>query len=65
MSMESVRGSEAYTFPSKSNYAELAVYQNTILPFTRNAIGSMEYTLVDFSEQYTLNITSHTHEAVW
>jgi len=50
MSMEAVR-------------AELALYQNTILPFTRNVIGSLDYTPVDFLPQMTPNITTHAHEA--
>ncbi len=63
MSMESVRGAEFYTFPSEPDYAELAVYQNAILPFTRNVIGSMDYTPVDFSEQEIPSLTSYAHEA--
>jgi len=63
MSMESVRGAEFYTFPSSPNYAELAVYQNSIIPFTRNVIGSMDYTPISFSDQHTPRITSNAHEA--
>jgi len=63
MSMESVRGAEFYTFESTPNYAELALYQNTILPFTRNVIGSMDYTPVLFNDYHTPGITTHAHEA--
>ena len=63
MTMESVRGSEAYTFKSFPNYAELAVWQNTVIPFTRNVIGSMDYTPVNFSDEYTPHITTYAHEA--
>jgi len=62
MSMESVRGAEFYTFPSKPDYAELASYQNSIIPFTRNVIGSMDYTPISFSDQHTPRITSNAHE---
>lgn len=59
--MEAVRGAELYSDP---NYAEMAVCQNTILPFTRNVIGSMDYTPVTFSDYTpeTRHITSNAHE---
>jgi len=63
MTMESVWGSEVYTFPAEPNYGEVAVWQNTILPFTRNAIGSMDYTPVNFSDRYTPHTTTSAHEA--
>ena len=63
MSMEAVRGAEFYTFDSEPDYAELAVAQNTVLPFTRNVIGSMDYTPVSFSEQKVPSHTSFAHEA--
>lgn len=63
MSMESVRGAEAYTFPSSPNYAELASYQNSVIPFTRNVIGSMDYTPISLSDQHTPRISSNAHEA--
>lgn len=41
---ESVRGAEIYTFDT--TYAAAAPAQNTVLPFTRNVVGSMDYTPV-------------------
>jgi len=63
MTMESVRGGEVYTFPSEPDYGVLATYQNTILPFTRNVIGSMDYTPTGFSNQTVRHLTSYAHEA--
>lgn len=62
MSMESVRGAEFYTFPSSPDYGELAPYQNTILAFTRNVIGSMDYTPVSYTPQRTERRTTNGHE---
>jgi alpha-glucosidase len=45
MTMEAVRGSES--FNDKVN-TDSAPEQNTILPFTRNAVGSMDYTPLTF-----------------
>jgi hypothetical protein len=42
ISMESVKGAECYLFDS--TYTDNAPVQNTILPFTRNVIGPMDYT---------------------
>ncbi len=63
MTMEAVRGAEHYTFDSEPNFAELSTYQNTVLPFTRNAIGSMDFTPVLFSAQRRARLTSNAHEA--
>jgi hypothetical protein len=60
MSMEAVRGAESYGFDS--SYTEKAVWHNTILPFTRNVIGSMDYTPVTFSNQKFPHKTSFGHE---
>jgi hypothetical protein len=57
MTMESVRGAEAYKW-SRAN-PEDAVWHNTILPFTRNTIGPMDYTPVTFSDQ------KHRHKTTW
>ncbi|WP_086929909.1 glycoside hydrolase family 97 protein [Agarilytica rhodophyticola] len=62
MSMESVRGAEFYTFSSLPDYGELAAYQNTILPFTRNVIGSMDYTPVAYTPQRVKRRTTNGHE---
>ncbi|HSH19469.1 MAG TPA: glycoside hydrolase family 97 C-terminal domain-containing protein, partial [Draconibacterium sp.] len=45
-----------------SAYTEKAVWHNTILPFTRNVIGSMDYTPVAFSNQQFPHKTSFGHE---
>ena len=60
MSMEAVRGAESYGFDE--NYTEKAPWHNTILPFTRNVIGSMDYTPVTFSNQQFPHKTSYGHE---
>lgn len=60
MSMESVRGAECYTF--SSDYPEHATWHNTILPFTRNAVGPMDYTPVTFSHDRFPHLTSMAHE---
>lgn len=60
VSMEAVRGAESYAFDE--NYPEKAVWHNTILPFTRNVIGSMDYTPVTFSNQKNPHKTTYGHE---
>lgn len=60
MTMESVRGAECYTFAS--SYPELAPASNTILPLTRNVIGSMDYTPVVFSSMKMPHRTTNAHE---
>ena len=60
MSMEAVRGAESYGFDS--TYTENAVWHNTILPYTRNVIGSMDYTPVTFSNQKFPHKTTFGHE---
>jgi len=60
MSMEAVRGEECYIFDSR--YPERAPVQNTILPFTRNAVGPMDYTPVTFSNNKNPRRTTAAHE---
>jgi hypothetical protein len=60
VSMEAVRGAESYAFDEK--YPEMAKWHNTILPFTRNVVGSMDYTPVTFSNQRYPHITTFGHE---
>jgi len=60
VSMESVKGEECYLFDQ--TYPEEAPIQNTILPFTRNAIGPMDYTPVGFNDLKYPHITSNAHE---
>lgn len=60
VSMESVRGAESYSFAK--DYPENAPAQNTVFPFTRNVIGSMDYTPVTFSNQTYPHLTTYAHE---
>ena len=46
MTMEAVKGTEAYKFDRQ--FRENAPVHNTILPFTRNAVGPLDYTPVLF-----------------
>jgi alpha-glucosidase len=60
VSMESVKGAESYSFAS--DYPEEAPRLNTILPFTRNVIGPMDYTPVAFGNQTYPHKTTNAHE---
>jgi hypothetical protein len=60
ISMEGVRGAEVYS--CCADYGPSAVWQNTILPFTRNVIGSMDYTPVTFTDQKVPHQTTFAHE---
>lgn len=60
MTMEAVKGAECYTFGPE--YPEKAPSQNTILPFTRNVVGPMDYTPVTFSHDRFPHLTSNAHE---
>ncbi len=60
MTMEAVRGAETYIFGR--TYSERAPVHNTILPFTRNVIGPMDYTPVTFSDARFPKTTTHAHE---
>ncbi len=60
MSMEAVRGEECYIFDPK--FPERAPVQNTITPFTRNAVGPMDYTPVGFSDNRYPHRTTSAHE---
>jgi alpha-glucosidase len=60
MTMEGVKGAEFYKF--KKEFAERAPVHNTILPFSRNVIGSMDYTPVTFSNSTYSKLTTHGHE---
>jgi hypothetical protein len=60
MTTEAVRGAEWY-----NNTAELtnrAACHNATLPFTRNVVGSMDYTPGTFSDSQHKHITTHGHE---
>jgi len=60
MTMEAVRGEECYIFDGA--YPERAPAYNTILPFTRNAIGSMDHTPVAFTNNRYPHRTTYAHE---
>lgn len=62
MTMEAVRGAEAYSFPSEPDYGALAPWHNTILPFTRNVIGPMDYTPVLYTDLLIERRTTIAHE---
>lgn len=63
MSMEAIAGAENYTFPPEFDYTHQGPRQNTIIPFTRNVVGSMDYTPVVFSQSVTKRLTTNAHEA--
>jgi hypothetical protein len=48
VSMESVKGAEGY---GRQDFCDRAPVHNTILPFTRNIVGSMDYTPVTFTNK--------------
>jgi hypothetical protein len=58
--MEAVRGAECYIFDA--NYTEKSPWHNTILPFTRNVMGPMDYTPVTFSDNNHPHLTTSGHE---
>ena len=60
LSCEAVKGAENYQFDK--TYPEEAPVQNVILPFTRNVVGSMDYTPVTFSNQTNKHLTTYAHE---
>lgn len=60
MSMEAVYGAEWYN--NGPVLTDKAAVHNTTLPFTRNVVGSMDYTPVTFSNSQYPHITSYGHE---
>lgn len=60
LTMEAVRGAEMYKF--HSDYPASAPEQNTILPFTRNVAGPVDYTPAGFSDNTYPHLTSYAHE---
>jgi hypothetical protein len=60
VSMESVKGAEG---AGNQKFCDLAPSHNTILPFTRNIVGSMDYTPVTFTnKREAIRKTSFAHE---
>lgn len=60
MTMEAVYGAEWYN--NNDKLTSRAACHNATLPFTRNVIGSMDYTPGTFSDSQHPHITSHGHE---
>ncbi|HEX9151314.1 MAG TPA: glycoside hydrolase family 97 protein, partial [Flavobacterium sp.] len=60
MTTEAVYGAEWYN--NDQVLTDKAAAHNTTLPFTRNVIGSMDYTPVTFSNSQHSHITSYAHE---
>lgn len=60
LTLEAVPGGEYYKF--NEFYPETAPWQNTVLPFTRNAVGPMDYTPVLFSDHTYPHLTTYAHE---
>jgi len=60
MTMEGVAGAEQYSF--RDTFPVEAPVLNTILPFTRNVPGSMDYTPVTFSDAESPHLTTNAHE---
>lgn len=60
MTLEAVRGAEWYN--NGPDLTTTAPEHNTILPFTRNVVGPMDYTPVTFTNSQYPHITSFGHE---
>lgn len=60
MTMEAIRGAETYRYGA--DYPESAPWLNTIVPFTRNVVGPMDYTPVTFSDRRYPHLTTMAHE---
>ncbi|OJU50624.1 MAG: alpha-glucosidase, partial [Bacteroidales bacterium 45-6] len=60
MTYEGVRGAEWYN--NGPEFTPAAPEHNATLPFTRNVVGSMDYTPVTFTNSQYPHITSYGHE---
>ncbi len=60
VTMEAVRGAENYAFDAR--FPTMARMMNTIYPFTRNVVGSMDYTPMAISNRTYPHVTSYAHE---
>lgn len=60
MTTEAVRGAEWYN--NNPELTTTAPEHNSVMPFTRNVVGSMDYTPVTFSNSQYPHITSYGHE---
>ncbi len=61
ITMEAVRGAELYGY---HKFPPRAVWLNSVYPFTRNVVGSMDYTPVTFTDYQpeSAHLTSYAHE---
>jgi alpha-glucosidase len=60
MTYEAVRGAEWYN--NGPEFSTTAPEHNTVLPFTRNVVGAMDYTPVTFTNSQYPHHTSYGHE---
>jgi alpha-glucosidase len=60
MTYEGIRGAEWYN--NGPEFTNAAPEHNTIIPFTRNVVGPMDYTPVTFTNSQFPHITSYGHE---
>ncbi len=60
ISTEGVYGAEWYN--NVPTFTNVAARHNATLPFTRNVVGSMDYTPCAFSDSQHPHITTHAHE---
>lgn len=60
MTYEGVRGAEWYN--NGPEFTSTAPEHNTVLPFTRNVVGAMDYTPVTFTNSQFPHITTYGHE---
>lgn len=60
MTFEGIRGAEWYN--NGPEFTNVAPEHNTIIPYTRNVVGPMDYTPVTFTNSQYPHITSYGHE---
>lgn len=60
LTVEAVYGAEWYN--NVSTFTDKAAEHNATIPFTRNVVGSMDYTPVTFSNSQNPHITTSAHE---
>jgi hypothetical protein len=60
MTTESVKGAEMYKYDA--GYPAQQPARNTMLPFTRNVMGGMDYTPVTFTQYQNRHLTTSSHE---
>ena len=61
MTTEAVRGAESL---GRQERCDNAAVQNTVLPFTRNVVGSMDYTPVTFSDKIRQGVPAFRRTSV-